>query len=213
MNEIFKPKPTPVQDKSALGPSITSWVYKPTKSNKFWISALGVLIALVFFTLQWGDKILPWLKHIPSSLFYVAIFLLSPLLKFLGTLGKDEIWTLYENGFSMARQEKGALQDERIGFWKDYSGCTYDHKGVKLMSANPMRPGARIKAGFNLMEVYSISRDRIAIAHAQKISQTVDSFSTPGTRMHHHLKRAEQKYSRLGAKKRGFWNSLMEGEK
>jgi hypothetical protein len=213
MNINSKQTPAPQLDKSALGPSITSWVYKPARSDKFWISAAGVIAALVFFTLQWGDQILPWLKHIPSSMFYIAIFILSPLMKYVTSMGKDEVWTLYENGYTMARQDKGSLQDERIGYWKDFSGCTYDSKGVKLISANPMRPGTRIKARANLMEVYPIARERIAIAHAQKVSQSVQTPSVPNTREQRYLQRAHQKYSHMERRKTGFWNSFVEENK
>jgi hypothetical protein len=213
MDEFVLKTPATTVDKSSLGKTISSWVYKPAKSDKFWLAAVGLVVALVVFTINWGDKLLPWIKHIPSFLFYVAIFLLSPLIKYLSTVGKDEVWTLYENGYSMAKQEKGALQDVRMGYWKDYSGCTYDHKGVKLIPAAPMRPGVRIKASYNVMEVYSIARDRISAAHAEKINQSVQPPARPNTWEQRQLQRAEQKYGHQAKKQKGFWDQINEGEK
>jgi hypothetical protein len=213
MNELFTKTPATALDKSSLGTTISSWVYKPAKSDKFWFAALGVIGALAVFVIYWGDKLLPWIKHIPSFLFYVAIFLLSPLIKYLSTMGKDEVWTLYEHGYSMAKQEKGSLQDERMGFWKDFSGCSYDSKGVKLIPAMPMRPGVRIRASFNVMEVYTIARDRISSAHAQMLNQSVQPPARPKTWEQRQLHRAEQKYRHTPQKRSGFWDQVTEGEK
>ena len=205
MNEIFMKAPAPA-DKSGLGSVISSWIYKPPKSNKFLYAALGVIAALAMFITYYGDHLLPWIKHIPSFMFYVAIFMLSPLIKYLGTLGKDEVWTLYEHGYVMARQEKGATRDERMGFWKDFSGCNYDRKGVTLIPAIPLRPRMRIKASYNVMEVYSIARDRISTAHAQTVSQSVQPPARPNTWEQRQLHRAERKYGHTAQKRPGFWD-------
>ncbi|MBN2000403.1 hypothetical protein JW935_22830 [candidate division KSB1 bacterium] len=187
-----------------LGKIITSWIYKPPKSNKFLYYVLGVLGALVIFTIYWGEDLLPWIKKIPSMLIYVAIFLFTPLVKLLKGMGKDEEWTLYENGFVAIKKQNNAAVSQRIGHWRDFTRCSYDKKGVKLQTDMPFQPALRVPVSMNTMEIYSICRERISLAAAHKLDKAVKPPERPKTQEQQRLRRAENKYSEHRPKS-GFW--------
>ncbi len=188
-----------------LGKMLTSWIYKPPKSNKFLYYILGVLGALVIFMVYWGKDLLPWIKKIPSMLIYAVVFLITPLVNLLKGMGKDEEWTLYENGFVVVKKQNNTAVSQRVGHWRDYSRCSYDKKGVKLYSDVPVQPALRIHVAMNKMEIYAICRERISMAAAQKLDKAVKPPERPKTREQRQLKHAEKKY--MGNRpKSGFWN-------
>ena len=179
-------------DKMSLGSVITSWTYKPPKSNKFLFAALGVIGALLVFTIFYGEQFLPWIKKIPSIFIYIAIFMLSPLLKLLGSMGRDQHWTLHEDGFSVLIMGKNNERQEQFGYWHDYKNCTYQKNVVKLVPAGPFKKGVRIITTANVMEVYSICRERISMAQAVRLEKSVIKPKPPKTREQEKLKRMEK---------------------
>jgi len=178
--------------KAALGNSVISWIFKPPKSNKFLYAFLAVMGGLIISLILYFDQLVPYLKRIPALAIYGLIFLLSPLLKYFSSLGRDQRWTLYENGYSVQMSGRGGTE-ERIGHWHDYDSCTYDKKGVRLVSNNPMRKSIRLPAIVNIMEIYSICRERISLAKAIKLDKSSSAPPPPRTREQRQLARAERK--------------------
>lgn len=163
-------KSIPMRDnKTALGSEITSWLYKPPKSNRFLYATLGVLASLVLFMIYYGQQVLPWIKRIPAVVLYLLIFLISPVLKYLSGLGREEEWVLYGEGYLVRIRGKNNQREERYGWWRDYSSCSYDARGVILVPRNALRRNVRVFANRNTMEIYSICRERISVIHAQEI--------------------------------------------
>jgi hypothetical protein len=182
-----------------LGETIISWVYKPRKSNKFLYAAGGVVIGLVIAVLLYGEELVPWLKKVPSFLLYLVLIGLSPLLKGLSGLGKTQEWTLGKKGFAVSIIDKGkSSQVSKAGYWKDYKNCRYDKKGVKLIPVIPMRPSMRIYATNNIMEVYSICRERISMSQAEQLDKSSTSPARPNTREQRQIRRAERRYGNSG---------------
>jgi len=163
---------TPPDRKTALGTEIKSWVYKPPKSNKFLYATLGVLGTFVLFMIYYGEQVLPWIKRLPPVLIYIVLFMLSPLLKYLSTLGREQEWALYSQGYLLRLRSKNNQREERIGWWRDFASCTYDSKGVLLISRSPMRRNVRVAAAHNVMEVYTICRERISRIHAETVERS-----------------------------------------
>jgi len=186
-------------DRANLGTVITSWRYKPQKSNKFLYAALGVIGAFIIFTVMYGPQLLPWLKSIPTIVIYAVLFLISPLLKLLSIRGRDQDWALYEHGYIVVYIGKNNEREERIGFWRNFRSCTYDSKGVKLIPAVPFQKAVRINAPRNVMEIYSICRERISMAQAESLETAVRVPGRPNTREQRQLSRAERKYSQLSS--------------
>ena len=180
--------------KDLLGSSITSWLYKPSRSNKFLFAALAVIGALVIFTIFYGEQLLPkWVKNLPQIFMYIALFLLSPLLKYLKAMGGDQEWTLYEKGFVVATIGKGHERAERIGFWKDYSGCSYSGAVIRLFSKSAAKRSARIPTTGNVMEVYSLCRERISMAQALELDKASRAPGKPKSKEQQRLDRMEEK--------------------
>ncbi len=169
MKDFLNKTTGPQERKSALGAEITSWVYKPPKSNRFLFAALGVAGAFIIFMLYYGEQVLPWIKQLPPVLIYIVLFLLSPLLKYLSSLGREQEWSLYSQGYLLRLRGKNNQREERIGWWHDFLSCTYDSKGVLLIAKNPMRRNVRVNATHNAMEIYTICRERISMIHAERV--------------------------------------------
>lgn len=199
-------------DKSSLGKVISSWNYKPPKSNKFLYSVLGVIGAFIIFAVVYGENILPWLKHIPSILIYALIFLLSPLLKYFAGFGKDQFWTLYENGYSVRYEGKNGAGEEKIGWWKDYSGCSYDSKGVKLIPLSPFRKAVRMKTTANVTEVYSVARERISMTRAHVLEKSIPAPARPRTKEQRHIQKIERRTRQEHSENVDVWKSLFGGD-
>jgi len=199
-------------DKSELGNIITSWNYKPPKSNKFLFSVLGVIGALVVFAMIYGGNVLPWIKRIPSILIYALIFLISPLLKYFTGFGKDQFWTLYEHGYSVRYEGKNGTGEERIGWWRDFSGCNYDSQGVKLIPASPLRKAVRMNTTTNVTEVYSIARERISMTRAQVLEKSVPAPARPRTKEQRHIQKIERRTRQEHSANNDVWKSFFGGD-
>jgi hypothetical protein len=159
-------KASPNKQKRNLGTFITSWIYKPPKSNKFLYAALGVFVSLIFFTLSYGEQLLPWLKRVPAVAIYFFIFLIPPIARFVSGLNKEQQWTLYENGYMFTVRGGQEQQAEKTGYWTDFTTCSYSGIQVKLMPKSNFRLAVKISTAGNVMEVYSICRERIARSQA-----------------------------------------------
>lgn len=162
----------PQIEKPNLGTSLISWIYKQPRSNKFVYAALAVIAGLVIALSVYGQELLPWLKKIPPIAIYLLIFLLSPLVKFLSNLGKDREYQLFTKGFAIINIGRGGDRSEQFSLWQDYSGCTFQNNQVILQPRTAYRSKIRLFTNNNVMEVYSICRERISIAHAEKVSQS-----------------------------------------
>jgi hypothetical protein len=180
-----------------LGKTIISWVYTPRKSNKFLYAAAGVVLGLIVAVILYGEELLPWLKKVPSILIYLVLVGLSPLLKELSGRRKSQEWILAANGFAVKMFDKGkASQVSRAGYWPDYKSCRYDKKGVKLLPLIPLRPSVRIYASNNIMEVYSICRERISMAQAVRLDKSSTTSVRPNTREQRQIERVERRYGK-----------------
>lgn len=192
-------------DKSTLGNSITTWKITQKKSKKILFAAIAVIGGLLITFMLYFDHLVPFLKKIPSIVIYGLIFLLSPLLNLLTGKSKDQTWTLYENGYSVLYEGKGGGGQEKIGFWHDYTSCTYDDSGVKLVSANPFSKGLKIRTKGNVTEVYSIARERISMASAHKLDKAIKAPTRPNTPEQRRLRRAEEKAQRSHRADKDVW--------
>lgn len=171
MKNFLNKTTSPPDRKSALGTEITSWVYRPPKSNRFLLAALGVVGTFILFMMYYGEQVLPWIKKLPSVLIYIVLFMLSPLLKYLSNLGREQEWALYSQGYLLRLRGKNNQREERIGWWRDFASCSYDNKGVLLISKSPMRRNVRLSASHNVMEVYAICRERISMIHTETVER------------------------------------------
>lgn len=180
-----------------LGETITSWVYTPRKSNKFLYATAGVILGLVVAVILYGEDLLPWLKKVPSMFIYLVLVGLSPLLKELSGRRKSQEWILGADGFAVKILDKGkASVVSKAGYWPDYKSCQYDKKGVKLLPRISLRPSVRIYASNNIMEVYSICRERISMAQAVRLDKSSTSPVRPNTREQRQIDRAERRYGK-----------------
>ncbi len=161
------------EELTQLGDLLTSWKYVPTRSNKFLFFILGILGGLVLFLIYYGENLIPWLKKLPAIFIYIALFMISPFLKYLSGLGKDQEWSLFKNGYIVRIIDKDKVTEERVGWWRNFKSCTYDAKGVKLIPGSAMQRPVRIFAPQNTTAVYSICREQISIALAHKIEHIV----------------------------------------
>jgi len=175
-----------------LGKVIISWVHKPKKSNKFLVAAVGVIGALFVFTIFYGPKLLPWIKSVATWIQYLAIFALMPLFKYITSLSKDQMWSLHDNGFLVRFVHEGKVLQQKIGFWKDYTSCTYDDKGVRLIPKMGIRRPVRVSCTTNRMEVYSFCQERISIANAVSLDSKIKAPEPPKTREQRRLRRMEK---------------------
>jgi hypothetical protein len=192
-------------DKSALGNVLSTWKIEQKKSSKFLFAAIAVIGGLLITFFMYFDHLVPFLKKIPSIVIYGLIFLLSPLLNFFTGKSKDQDWTLYENGYTVLYRGKSGGGQEKIGFWRDFTSCTYDKNGVKLVSQNPFKKGIKIRTKGNVTEVYSIARERISMAVAQKLDKAVKVPSRPNTPEQRKLHRAEMKTQRAHQADKDAW--------
>ena len=175
-----------------LGKEIITWQHKKSKSNKFLVAAIGLIIALVIFTIFYGPRLLPWLKSVATWIQYLVIISLTPLIKYVSSLGRDRRWSLYENGYLMQLVHQGKIIQQKMGFWKDYTKCEYDQKGVILIPRISFRGKIRINTTTNRMEVYSIVRERISMAHAESLQAAVKAPERPNTKEQRRIQRMEQ---------------------
>ena len=195
-------------DKSTLGNVISTWKYTQKKSSKFIFTAIAVIGGLLITFVYFFDNLLPFLKHIPSIAIYGLIFLLSPLLKYFTGKSKDQIWTLHENGFTVLYEGKNGGGEERIGNWRDYSSCSYDSSGVKLISNNLFRKGMKIPTIGNVTEIYAIARERISMASAEKLDKAVKVPGRPKTKEQRQLHKAEKRTRREHQTEVDTWKQM-----
>lgn len=180
-------------NKSQLGNAITTWLYKPPKSNKLLLFIAILIIGLIVFLPAIADSMLPWLKKIPSIVFYLLILMIGPLMKYIGGLSKDQEWTLYQNGYGVVHKVKDKQPEERIGLWKDYTSCSYDQKSVYLIPENPLKGRVKIPTLVNAVEIYSICRERISMVRSIQLDKSVHAPQRPNTREQRRLHRHERK--------------------
>lgn len=144
-----------------LGESLSSWTYKPNKNDKATGYAIGILSALLILFLLYGHHILPWLKNIGTALQGVVILLLTPLFTSLARLYKERTYTLFKNGLTIRYKDSKESDKGKVILWKDFDGCTYSEKGVKLHPRSWLDRPLFLHCTHNRMEVYSLSRERI----------------------------------------------------
>lgn len=176
----------------SLGSSLYSWIYKPQKSNKWLFGLLSVLAVAVFFGYSYLDQILPWLKKVPAIVVYGVIMALGWFLQTLQKKGKDQEWILYEKGYKVIYLNKSGEGESRVGYWQDFKTCTYDEKSVKLITDTPFKGNVNIPVKTNVMEVYSLCRERISIAHSKKMYDSAPELQRPNTPEQRHLMRKER---------------------
>jgi hypothetical protein len=194
-------------DKSTLGNVISTWKYSAKKSSKFLFTAITVIGGLLITFIYYFDHLLPFLKNIPSIVIYGLVFLISPLLKYFTGKGKNQIWTLYEHGYSVLYEGKTGGGEERFGFWRDYTTCSYDSSGVKLISGNPLKKSLKIPTIGNVTEVYSIARERISMASAEKLDKAVKVPGRPRTKEQRQLLKAEMRTHKVHQAERDTWKN------
>lgn len=189
------------KDRATLGKTLMSWVHKPKVSPTWILLAVGVIGALVLFLIMYGERLLPWLDNIPDVAYYVLFLLLGPALNFIKSIGKDQEWTLYERGFSVRYMNKGqGTGDEKFGYWGDYKSCTYDSSGVKLISDSPVKKNLKMHVPVNVMEVYSICRERISVAQSEKLHSGREAPSAPKTAEQKRMSKLERQMSQRESK-------------
>lgn len=196
-------------NKSLLGNVISTWKYKPPKSNKFLFTAIAVLGGLLITAFYYFEHLIPFLKRIPGYLIYLLIFLISPFLKYITGKSKDQMWTIYENGYSVVYETQAGSGEEVIGYWRDFATCTYDSSGVKLIPHSMLRRAVKIPTIGNVTEVYAIARERISMANAQRLEKAVRAPERPNTREQRQLQRAERKAHQKHQREINIWNDLI----
>ena len=165
-----------------FGRQLMSWVYKPQKSNKFLFYILGLLGAAAIFLFTYGAELVPWLDKFPQYAIYIVFLLIGPALNFMRSLGKDQEWTLYENGFEVYYLEKSKGQKNKTtGHWRDYKSATYGADFVLLIPSSAARRKLKIRIALSVMEVYSLCRERISLAQAENLQNRMRRPQTPNT--------------------------------
>ena len=181
-------------DAPELGKSLTSWVYRSKRSSSFAGYFLGLVAALVIFLMLYGRQFIPLLDKIPDMLLYVLIFAAGPMINLIKGLGKDRLYDLYENGFTITPMSKGSPSgDVRVGYWSSYSGCTYTSNAVILTSAGTLKGRTRLMVNANVVAIYSLCRERISIAQVKRVTSMNPMPTTPNTAEQRKLKSYEQR--------------------
>ncbi|RPI01377.1 MAG: hypothetical protein EHM72_06615 [Calditrichaeota bacterium] len=157
-------------DRRQLGNSITSWSYKPKYSVSLIVFLVGLVIAGIIFSLTYLRHLAPWLNKIPSSLIYVLLLFIGPLLNIIRGLGRERRYTLYELGLTIdVKVNDASPGEQKVHDWLEFSGCKYDEKGVTLLSSAKIPKRIRLLSSANAAGIYSICRDRISQAHSRKM--------------------------------------------
>ena len=191
-----------------LGSFIKSWIFTPRTSNRFLFYLIGLLLLAVIFVIRYGTEYLPMIKEIPSVLLYAIPLIIGPIVNYFKTRGKVQEWTLYEQGYVMKYMKHKEYTGEQIsGYWTDFSHCTFDEKGVKLISAGPAKRNVRIKAERNVMEIYSVCRERISIVQAERLSDSSKAPGAPNTPEQRRVAKMEQRH-RYAHKRDWSWNDV-----
>jgi hypothetical protein len=180
------------ENNRSLGTSLYSWMYKQEKSSKWIFALLSILAVAVFFAYSYLDQILPFLKKIPALAVYAIIMALGWILQNFQKKGKDQEWTIYENGYKVTYLSKTGQGESRVGYWHDFKTCSYSEDSVKLISAQPLKGNVKMPVRTNVMEVYSICREYISIAHSKKLYDSAPVIQRPNTREQRHLMRKQQ---------------------
>ena len=165
-----------------LGKELQSRVYKPQKSNKFLYYILGLLFAGIIFLFTYGSHLLPLLRKVPDYAVYVIFLLFGPAVNFMRSMGKDREYVLFENGFIIRYFDKNkTAKNEQVGYWRDYKSADYNGEQVTLIPSGSVRRKIKIKAAQNVMQVYSLCRERISIAQAENLQMLMRRPKTPNT--------------------------------
>ena len=189
-----------------LGKPLLTWVYKPQKSNKFLYYILGLLFAVVLFLFTYGSQLAPWLRKIPDYAVYIIFILFGPAVNLLRSMGKDQEWTLYEHGFIVRYIDKNNnTGNERVGLWRDYKSALYHAQQVTLIPGAPARRKVKIRAPRNVMEVYSLCRERISIAQAANLQSKMRRPTVPNTP---EQRRVAQMEKRMRRRSQSQWSSF-----
>lgn len=177
-----------------LGKALTSWVYRSKRSGAFAGYFLGLVAALAVFLMIYGRHFIPVLEKIPDTLLYVLIFTVGPLIKMIKGLGKDRLYDLYENGFTVTPLAKGAPAGEvKVGYWSSFKSCTYTSNAVILLSGTAFKGSIRLMVNANVVAVYSLCRERISIAQMNSVTALNPSAETPNTAEQRKLKSYEKR--------------------
>jgi len=84
-----------------------------------------------------------------------------------------------------------------IGWWKDFKSCTFDAKGVKLIPVSALQRSVRILAPHNTTAVFSICREQISIAYANKIEGSVKIPVKSRSSQQKYLDKMEKKHRQM----------------
>lgn len=155
----------------SLGSQIISWTYKPAKAQKTIFAILAVIGGLALAVILYGSQFFPWLKKFGSYVLYIAVFALSPLVKYFVGLSKDYYYELYDHGFLIHRRSAKGLEPIKSALWEEFNSCQKLDKGVKLVTRMPFERGVVLYAKSNIMEVLSICREKINIAKSVGMAQ------------------------------------------
>ncbi len=194
-----------------LGKPLITWMYKPQKSNKFLYYLLGLLFAVVFFLFTYGSQLAPWLRKIPDYAVYLVFILFGPAVNLMRSLGKDQEWTLYEHGFRVRYIDKNNnAGNEKIGLWRDYKSAEYRDQQVTLIPRGAGRRKVKIRAPKNVMEVYSLCRERISIAQAANLQSKMRQPTVPNTPEQRRLAKLERRMRQRSQSQSSSWTSFKE---
>lgn len=144
-----------------LGDLISSWTYTPAKSKKFIGYALGIIGGLLIALLAYGRHLFPWLDKLGSGGQAIALLLLSPLFAYVMKMQKDMEYSLYEYGLVLKTMDKKAKDKGQIALWKDYDGCSFSDRGVRLSPKTWLKRPIFLRCTGNRMQVYTLCRERI----------------------------------------------------
>ena len=146
-----------------LGKSLLTWQVSGNLVKKAWFFMGGLIGALVIILLIFGRVIFPWLAKLPDFIIYLFIFMLSPLLKMLGTHHADKEYTLFTHGYMIKTSSKGKQLAVAQGKWRHFKSCSYTGDRVTLKSYALWNQPVTLKAPQNARDVYIICRERIGM--------------------------------------------------
>lgn len=177
-----------------LGKELQSWMYMPQKSNKFLYYILGFVFATVIFLFTYGSHLVPWLKKVPDYAVYIIFLLFGPAVNLMRSMGKNREYSLFENGFIIryVDKNKNNKKNEQVGYWRDYKSADYSGDQVTLIPSASIRRKIKLKATQNVMQIFSLCRERISIAQTENLQLLMRRPTTPNTPEQRRAARMEQ---------------------
>ncbi|MBD3373993.1 hypothetical protein GF406_03065 [candidate division KSB1 bacterium] len=176
-----------------VGKQHMSWLYKPERSRKLLYTIFGIILALAAAIYWFGADLLPFLQKVPVYIVYALIFLAGPIANWVTKQGKDQEWTLYEKGYRLRIIDGSNIKSTEYGFYNDFDTVSYNEKGVKLKSNNPIQKSVLMRTRGNTMAVYMYVRERLGIEETEKMSKRTMRQFTPQSREHKKIREYEKR--------------------